>query len=203
MSMSRAGCTARVPTSRRGRRCSSAPPSSATAARRTIRSSRSVACATRRARSACSTARAPRSHRGDLEVAAFGGVVPDPLSGKPDTSATRFGGEVIYDLATSGVAAARRGHRARLDVGRQARRAAAVGRRVRESRPGLVRRLGRGAERSPPTIRGARARSSSPARARAASGARTAGTSASISRSCAPSGRCGSRPPCRPSGCAR
>ncbi len=40
-------------------------------------------------------------HRGDLEVAAFGGLVPDPLSGKPDTSASRFGGELIYDLASS------------------------------------------------------------------------------------------------------
>ncbi len=40
-------------------------------------------------------------HRGNLEVAAFGGVVPDPLSGKPDTAASRFGGEVIYDLAAS------------------------------------------------------------------------------------------------------
>ena len=40
-------------------------------------------------------------HRGDFEVAAFGGLVPDPLSGKPDTSASRFGGELIYDLASS------------------------------------------------------------------------------------------------------
>jgi hypothetical protein len=40
-------------------------------------------------------------HRGDLEVAAFGGIVPDPLSGKPDTSASRFGGELVYDLAAS------------------------------------------------------------------------------------------------------
>ena len=38
-------------------------------------------------------------HRGNLEVAAFGGIVPDPLSGKPDTGASRFGGELIYDLA--------------------------------------------------------------------------------------------------------
>jgi hypothetical protein len=34
---------------------------------------------------------------GAIEVAAFGGVVPDPLSGKPDTSAARFGGELTYD----------------------------------------------------------------------------------------------------------
>ncbi|MEO7735455.1 MAG: hypothetical protein ABIY55_31165 [Kofleriaceae bacterium] len=34
---------------------------------------------------------------GGLELAAFGGVVPDPLSGKPDTAATRFGGELTYD----------------------------------------------------------------------------------------------------------
>lgn len=40
-------------------------------------------------------------HHGDLEVAAFGGLVPDPLSGKPDTSASRFGGELIYDLASA------------------------------------------------------------------------------------------------------
>lgn len=39
------------------------------------------------------------AHVGAIEVAAFGGVVPDPLSGKPDTSATRFGGEFIYDGA--------------------------------------------------------------------------------------------------------
>ncbi len=33
---------------------------------------------------------------GSIEVAAFGGMVPDPLSGKPDTSAARFGGELSY-----------------------------------------------------------------------------------------------------------
>lgn len=38
-------------------------------------------------------------HRGDLEIAAFGGLVPDPVSGKPETSASRFGAEAIYDLA--------------------------------------------------------------------------------------------------------
>lgn len=38
-------------------------------------------------------------HRGDLELAAFGGLVPDPVSGKPETSASRFGAEAIYDLA--------------------------------------------------------------------------------------------------------
>lgn len=32
-----------------------------------------------------------------FEVAAFGGLVPDPLGGKPDTGAARFGGEAIYD----------------------------------------------------------------------------------------------------------
>jgi hypothetical protein len=37
------------------------------------------------------------AHVGVVEVAAFGGIVPDPLSGKPDTSASRFGGEVAYD----------------------------------------------------------------------------------------------------------
>jgi hypothetical protein len=36
---------------------------------------------------------------GGVELAAFGGVVPDPLSGRPDTGAARFGGEVAYDAA--------------------------------------------------------------------------------------------------------
>ena len=36
-----------------------------------------------------------------FEVAAFGGIVPDPVSGKPDTGASRFGAEVGYDDATS------------------------------------------------------------------------------------------------------
>jgi len=36
-------------------------------------------------------------HAGHVEIAAFGGVVPDPITGKPDTTATRFGGEMIYD----------------------------------------------------------------------------------------------------------
>jgi hypothetical protein len=34
---------------------------------------------------------------GAVELAAFGGLVPDPLSGKPDTSASRFGAELVYD----------------------------------------------------------------------------------------------------------
>jgi hypothetical protein len=34
---------------------------------------------------------------GSIELAAFGGIVPDPLSGTPDTSAARFGGELGYD----------------------------------------------------------------------------------------------------------
>jgi hypothetical protein len=38
---------------------------------------------------------------GDVEVAAFGGLVPDPLSGEPDTGAARFGGEVVYDAAAA------------------------------------------------------------------------------------------------------
>jgi hypothetical protein len=38
---------------------------------------------------------------GTLEVAAFGGLVPDPISGKPDTGASRFGAEASYDAATS------------------------------------------------------------------------------------------------------
>jgi len=36
---------------------------------------------------------------GSFELAAFGGLVPDPLSGKPDTSAARFGAELGYDAA--------------------------------------------------------------------------------------------------------
>jgi hypothetical protein len=36
---------------------------------------------------------------GAVEIAAFGGLVPDPLSGKPDTGAARFGGELTYDAA--------------------------------------------------------------------------------------------------------
>ena len=40
-------------------------------------------------------------HAGALEVAAFGGLVPDPISGKPDTGASRFGAEAIYDLHAS------------------------------------------------------------------------------------------------------
>ena len=36
---------------------------------------------------------------GGFEVAAFGGLVPDPLSGKPDTGASRFGAELRYDAA--------------------------------------------------------------------------------------------------------
>jgi len=39
-------------------------------------------------------------HTGNLELAAFGGVVPDPISGRPDTGASRFGGELIYERPT-------------------------------------------------------------------------------------------------------
>lgn len=35
---------------------------------------------------------------GHLEIAAFGGIVPDPVSGAPDSGATRFGTEATYDL---------------------------------------------------------------------------------------------------------
>lgn len=38
-------------------------------------------------------------HFGRFEVAAFGGLVPDPIDGKPDTGAARFGTEAIYDAA--------------------------------------------------------------------------------------------------------
>ena len=41
------------------------------------------------------------AHAGAFELAAFGGLVPDAVSGKPETSASRFGGEAIYDLATN------------------------------------------------------------------------------------------------------
>jgi len=41
------------------------------------------------------------THVGNFELAAFGGLVPDPVSGKPDTSASRFGAEMIYERASS------------------------------------------------------------------------------------------------------
>jgi hypothetical protein len=37
------------------------------------------------------------AHVGVFELAAFGGLVPDPLGGKPDTGASRFGAEVGVD----------------------------------------------------------------------------------------------------------
>jgi hypothetical protein len=37
------------------------------------------------------------TRRGPVELAGFAGFVPDPLSGKPGTSAARFGGELGYD----------------------------------------------------------------------------------------------------------
>jgi hypothetical protein len=36
-------------------------------------------------------------HAGKLELAAFGGLVPDPVSGEPDTDASRFGVELGWD----------------------------------------------------------------------------------------------------------
>jgi hypothetical protein len=39
-------------------------------------------------------------HTGHLELAAYGGLVPDPISGAPSTGASRFGAEAIYDLPT-------------------------------------------------------------------------------------------------------
>ncbi|HEY5923902.1 MAG TPA: hypothetical protein VIV11_19620, partial [Kofleriaceae bacterium] len=39
---------------------------------------------------------------GTFEAAAFGGLVPEPLSGRPDTAASRFGGELAYDDTTAG-----------------------------------------------------------------------------------------------------
>ncbi|HEU0034990.1 MAG TPA: hypothetical protein VFQ53_30400 [Kofleriaceae bacterium] len=38
---------------------------------------------------------------GNVAVAAFGGIVPDPLGGKPDPDASRFGGELAYDAPAS------------------------------------------------------------------------------------------------------
>lgn len=38
---------------------------------------------------------------GALQLGAFGGIVPDPVSGKPDTSASRFGVEAAYDAPTA------------------------------------------------------------------------------------------------------
>ena len=39
-------------------------------------------------------------HAGNLELAAYGGLVPDPTSAAPDTGASRFGAEAIYDSPT-------------------------------------------------------------------------------------------------------
>jgi hypothetical protein len=36
------------------------------------------------------------AHVGSFELAAFGGLVPDPVSGRPETSASRFGTELTY-----------------------------------------------------------------------------------------------------------
>ena len=38
---------------------------------------------------------------GTLELAGFGGIVPDAASGRPDPSATRFGAEAIYDAPSA------------------------------------------------------------------------------------------------------
>ena len=38
-------------------------------------------------------------HAGHLELAAYGGLVPDPISGAPSSGASRFGAEAIYDVA--------------------------------------------------------------------------------------------------------
>jgi hypothetical protein len=37
-------------------------------------------------------------HVGHLELAAFGGIVPDPVSGSPSSAASRFGTEITYDV---------------------------------------------------------------------------------------------------------
>ena len=36
-------------------------------------------------------------HVGAFELAGFGGIVPDPIDGRPDPGAARFGAEAIYD----------------------------------------------------------------------------------------------------------
>jgi len=36
-------------------------------------------------------------HLGPIELAAFGGLLPDPISGKPSTDASRFGAELVVD----------------------------------------------------------------------------------------------------------
>ena len=41
------------------------------------------------------------AHLGSFEIAAFGGLVPDPVSGAPTSSASRFGVEAMYDASTS------------------------------------------------------------------------------------------------------
>ena len=38
---------------------------------------------------------------GTLELAAFGGLVPDPVSGKPSTDASRFGAELVWNDSTA------------------------------------------------------------------------------------------------------
>ena len=38
---------------------------------------------------------------GAVELAGFGGLVPDPLDGRPDTGAARFGAEAIYDAPSA------------------------------------------------------------------------------------------------------
>ena len=44
-------------------------------------------------------------HTGAFELAAFGGLVPDPVSGKPTTDASRFGAEVVYASEAARIAA--------------------------------------------------------------------------------------------------
>ena len=40
-------------------------------------------------------------HVGNFELAAFGGVLPDPVSGHPNTDASEFGAELVWDRAKS------------------------------------------------------------------------------------------------------
>ena len=86
-----------------------------------------------------------RIRTGKLEVGAFGGLVPDPISGKPDTGASRFGAEVAYDDPGGRWQPRVAADRVRLDVERFARRAPAGRDRVGEPRLDVARRLGGGA----------------------------------------------------------
>ena len=101
-------------------------------------------------------ARARRCASGDLELAAFGGHRSRSAQrqARHRRVAVRRRGDLRHSRAA--VATARRRHRARLDVGRQARRAPALGRRVGEPRRRCGSTAGPRRRRSRRTTRGAR-----------------------------------------------